>query len=155
MKMAGKKSASALQDHLGYWLRFVSNHVSDAFARKVESRGVTVAEWVLMRAMADAGAANPSQIAAAMGMTRGAVSKLVERLCRKNLAARSADSADKRYQTIELTDAGKRLVPELAALADANDHEFFGHLEPDDRLRITALLQGIVRRNDWKDIPVH
>ena len=86
--MAGKKSASNLEDHAGYWLRYVSNHVSHAFARKVEAQGVTVAEWVLLREMLDAGTANPSQLADAVGMTRGAVSKLVERLCRKELAER-------------------------------------------------------------------
>ena len=36
--------ASDLTSHLGYWLRHVSNHVSHAFARKLESRDVTVAE---------------------------------------------------------------------------------------------------------------
>ncbi|HYD07668.1 MAG TPA: MarR family transcriptional regulator, partial [Reyranella sp.] len=33
---------SDLSDHLGFWLRLVSNHVSQAFAAKVASRGVTV-----------------------------------------------------------------------------------------------------------------
>ncbi|MFO0919203.1 MAG: helix-turn-helix domain-containing protein [Planctomycetaceae bacterium] len=75
------KSASTLETHAGYWLRYVSNHVSHAFAKKVEAQGVTVAEWVLLRQMFDTPAANPSQLAAAIGMTRGAISKLVERLC--------------------------------------------------------------------------
>ncbi|MEI9903207.1 MAG: hypothetical protein WDN06_03970 [Asticcacaulis sp.] len=42
-------SPSHLEAHLGYWMRFVSNHVSQAFARKVEAHGVTVAEWVVLR----------------------------------------------------------------------------------------------------------
>ena len=73
-------SISQLEDHLGYWLRFVSNHVSQAFTRKVENRGVTVAEWVLLRALFDTGEANPSQLADILGMTRGTVSKLVDQL---------------------------------------------------------------------------
>src|SRR5262245_56763442 len=115
------KSASTLEAHAGYWLRYVSNHVSHAFARKVEAQGVTVAEWVLMRAMLDAKAANPSQLADIVGLTRGAVSKLVERLCRKKLARRSSSDGDRRYQTVKLTAAGMRLVPILADLADEND----------------------------------
>lgn len=149
-----KKSTSTLEDHTGYWLRYVSNHVSHAFARKVEAEGVTVAEWVLLRAMFDAGIANPSLIAEAVGMTRGAVSKLVERLCQKNLATRSSSKGDRRYQSVELTAAAKRLVPVLARLADENDREFFGHLERDERTKLVALLQDIVRRHDWKDLPV-
>ncbi len=145
---------STLKDHAGYWLRYVSNHVSHAFARKVEAHGVTVAEWVLLREMLRVGAANPSQLADAVGMTRGAVSKLVERLSRKKLALRSSSEDDRRYQTVELTAAGKRLVPALAQLADENDREFFGHLKPDERTKLVNLLQDIVRRYGWKDMPV-
>jgi DNA-binding MarR family transcriptional regulator len=153
--MAAKKSTSTLQDHAGYWLRYVSNHVSHAFARKVEAQGATVAEWVLLREMFDLGAANPSQLADAVGMSRGAVSKLVERLCRKKLVARSSSDGDRRYQTVELTVAGKRLVPVLAQLADQNDREFFGHLKPEEKTKLVNLLRDIVRRHGWKDLPVN
>lgn len=152
--MAVKKVVSNLEDHVGYWLRFVSNHVSHAFAQKVETQGVTVAEWVLLREMLSKGVANPSQIAEAVGMTRGAVSKLVERLCRKKLVARSFSEGDKRYQTIELTAAGKQLVPFLARLADDNDLEFFGHLKQAEKDALVNMLQEIVRQNKWKDLPV-
>lgn len=152
--MAKNIQVSDLEKHAGYWLRFVSNHVSHAFARKVEGRGVTVAEWVLLRQMLSAGAANPSQLADAVGMTRGAVSKLVERLCRKKLTVRSSSEGDRRYHTVELTAAGKQLVPVLARLADENDREFFGHLKSNERNRLLSLLQDIVRRHGWKDLPV-
>lgn len=148
------KNASTLEDHAGYWLRYVSNHVSHAFARKVEAQGVTVAEWVLLREMLDAGTANPSQLADALGLTRGAVSKLIARLSRKNLAVRSSPEGDQRYQTVELTAAGKRLVPALAQLADENDREYFGHLKPEEKTRLMHLLKDIVRRHGWKDLPV-
>lgn len=149
------RPVSTLQDHVGYWLRFASNHVSHAFTQKVEARGVTVAEWVLMRAMLDAGAANPSQLADTLGLTRGAVSKLVERLCQKNLAKRSADGPDRRYQTVALTPQGGKLVPLLARLADENDHEFFGHLSAKQRTQLIELLTELVRRHGWKDSPVN
>lgn len=148
------KKTSALEEHTGYWLRYVSNHVSHAFARKVEAEGVTVAEWVLLQEMLGTGAANPSQLAEKVGMTRGAVSKLVERLSRKKLAVRSSSEGDRRYQTVELTAAGTRLVPVLAQLADENDREFFGHLKREDRNKLVSMLQEIVRRHGWKDLPV-
>lgn len=147
-------ATSTLEEHAGYWLRYVSNHVSHAFAKKVEAQGVTVAEWVLLRQMFDTGAANPSQVADSVGLTRGAVSKLVERLCRKKLAERSSSDDDRRYQTIKLTAAGKRLVPVLAELADENDREFFGHLTPEEKRGLVSLLQNVVRRHGWKDLPV-
>lgn len=152
--MAKNHKISDLETHVGYWLRYVSNHVSHAFSLKVEGECVTVAEWVLLREMLDAGTVNPSQLAEAVGMTRGAVSKLIERLSRKKLVLRSASDGDRRYQTVELTATGKRLVPILARLADENDREFFGHLKTNERTGLMGLLQDIVRRHGWKDLPV-
>lgn len=145
---------SELTAHLGYWLRFVSNHVSQAFARKVEGRGVTVAEWVVMRELLDVDAMAPSRLAERIGMTRGAITKLADRLIAKDLVTRAADPADGRAQTLALTPAGRALVPELAALADANDSEFFGALTPEERTALTRILRGIVERRGLTRVPV-
>ncbi|MCD6075561.1 MAG: Transcriptional regulator [Rhodospirillales bacterium] len=152
--MASPHLASDLTAHLGYWLRYVSNHVSQAFARKVEAHGVTVAEWVLMRQLLYAEALAPSRLAERMGMTRGAVTKLADRLIAKSLLTRKADPSDGRAQTLTLTVKGRRLVPELAALADANDVEFFDHIGPKDRSALLRILQGIIEKRGLKSMPV-
>ena len=151
--MGNRKRPSDLEHHVGYWLRFVSNHVSHPFKQKVEARGVTVAEWALMRRLLDAGAVHPSQLAERMGMTRGAISKLVERLSQKKLVLRASADNDRRYQSIELTSAGKRLVPILARLADENDRQFFGHLKSQEREQVVSLLQKIVQQHNWIELP--
>jgi MarR family transcriptional regulator, lower aerobic nicotinate degradation pathway regulator len=149
--MAG--DVNPLDAHLGYWLRFVSNHVSRAFQRKAEAHGVTVAEWVVLRQLLALGEVPPSRLAEEMGMTRGGVSKLVERLYAKKLVSRAAGGDDKRFQSVGLTAAGKKLVPKLAALADANDAAFFGHLSDEQRDELADLLKDVVRRHGLKDIP--
>ncbi|MFZ5755438.1 MAG: MarR family winged helix-turn-helix transcriptional regulator [Pseudomonadota bacterium] len=145
---------SHIEDHLGYWLRFVSNHVSYAFRRKVEARGVTLSEWVILRELYRCGRTSPSAVARTMGMTRGAVSKLVDRLQTKALVTRSFSEHDRRQQQIGLTAEGNRLVPELARLADENDDAFFGHLEPRRREAIAAAMKEIVRIHQMKTVPV-
>lgn len=148
--------ASPLEAHLGYWLRFVSNQVSHAFARKVEACGVTVAEWVTMRELYDVGGLSPSALADKIGMTRGAISKLADRLEGKGLVAREThvSKADRRLQALRLTAQGRALVPRLAALADRNDEEFFGHLKPAERERLEAVMRDIVRRHGLKSQPI-
>jgi DNA-binding MarR family transcriptional regulator len=152
--MASKQYASDLTAHVGYWLRFVSNHVSQAFARKVEEHGVTVAEWVLMRQLLDAKSAAPSRLAERMGMTRGSITKLADRLIDKALVVRTADPEDGRAQTLRLNSAGRALVPKLAALADANDAEFFDHLSPNERAALVKTLRAIVDRRGLVSLPV-
>lgn len=146
---------SDLTSHLGYWLRFVSNAVSHSFARKVEARGVTVAEWVLLRELYGTDAEAPSRLAERLSLTRGAITKLADRLLDKALIVRAANPDDARAQTLALTPAGRALVPELAALADQNDAEFFGHLTPEDRAAAVRFLKDIAERRHITDIPLN
>ena len=142
-----------LEAHLGYWLRYVSNHVSHAFRLKLEGRGVTVAEWVVLRELYDADSAAPSALADRLGLTRGAISKLADRLIAKHFVTRTVGEGDRRYQALAITKSGRALVPELATLADANDAEFFGHLKPAERAKIEEMMKEIVRRHGLRSIP--
>jgi len=146
-------AVAELEDHLGFWLRFVSNHVSQAFSRKVAAHGVSVAEWVVLREAFGRAGAVPSNLADRLGMTRGAISKIVDRLIDKQLVTRSQSEDDKRYQAIVLTSKGRALVPQLAACANENDAAFFGHLAPSDRTLLEKLMRDIVHRNALQGVP--
>lgn len=154
VSMAKRGGVSGVEAHVGYWLRVVSNHVSQAFMAKVEGKGVTVAEWVVLRELFEGEEMTPSVLAERLGMTRGAISKLVERVHRKGLVDKTGSEEDRRAQRLRLTASGKRLVPVLAKLADENDREFFGHLNVVERGRLAGTLQGIVERNGWKEVAV-
>ena len=151
--MTSAHPVSDLEAHLGYWLRMVSNAVSQSFARRVEAEGVTVAEWVFLRMLWDIDPVAPSLLAGRMGMTKGAISKLADRLIGKALVERRADPVDGRAQILSLTAAGRALVPRLAALADVNDAAFFGTLSPEDRNDLERLLRKIVMDRKLTDVP--
>jgi DNA-binding MarR family transcriptional regulator len=141
---------SELKAHIGFWMRLVSNHVSHTFARRLKASGVTVAEWVILREMFEGNAVtSPSDVAELTGLTRGAVSKLVERLLKKELVTRQTAAGDRRYQDIKLTPAAAALVPRLGRLADENDETFFGVLAEAER---DALRQTLVRIADLHSI---
>jgi DNA-binding MarR family transcriptional regulator len=146
--------AAELTDHLGYWLRQVSNHVTHAFARKLAGKDVTVAEWALMRVLHGREPTSPSQVADDMGMTRGAITKLADRLAAKALIARDASPDDGRSHTLRLTPPGSALVPELAALADRNEAECFAHLSARDRAALLRILKTTTTRLGLTTTPV-
>lgn len=152
--MAGHHpGVSALESHLGYWLRFVSNQVSQAFSEKLKEQDVSVAEWVMLRELYDGDRA-PSALAERIGMTRGAITKIADRLIAKSLAVRTANEEDARFQALALTRQGRALVPKLAAIADRNDTEFFAHLAPKERVMIESAMKSIVQRLGLKVLPV-
>jgi DNA-binding MarR family transcriptional regulator len=148
----GNVSPAHLKSHLGFWLRFVSNHVSGAFAAKLAARKIGVPEWAALRELYE-GEMAPSLLAQRLTMTRGAVTKLADRLIRRKLVRRRADAADGRAQYLALTPAGRALVPALAALADANDAEFFAFLPRAERAALEKTLKEIVRRRGLTTIP--
>jgi MarR family transcriptional regulator, lower aerobic nicotinate degradation pathway regulator len=143
-----------LTAHLGYWLRQVSNHVSHAFARKLAARDVTVAEWAVMRVLYDREPTPPSQLADDMALTRGAISKLADRLISKRLVVKAPNPDDGRAHTLKLTKAGMNLIPELAALADRNETECFEQLPDHDRQALERILKDTVARLGIVTIPL-
>jgi DNA-binding MarR family transcriptional regulator len=152
--MPSIQSVSDLTAHLGFWLRMVSNHVSHAFAAKLADKEVTVAEWCLMRALYGKEPTPPSRLADAMGMSRSAITKLADRLIAKSLIMREASADDGRAQTLALTNRGSALVPDLAALADRNDAEFFECLTTGERKTLERLLKRLAQRGDMTAIPI-
>lgn len=147
MAIGREPEPAALADHLGYWLRMVSNQVSHAFAARLGTAGVTVAEWVALRVVLDHDAITPSRLADEMQMTKGAISKLSDRLVAKHLVERIDHPTDGRVRTLRLTARGRHLVPELARLADANDDHFFGHLTVRQRRDLERVLRDLARQH--------
>ena len=147
-------TVSDLTTHTGYWMRMVSNAVSQEFARKVAGEGVTVAEWAFMRALYDQDDMAPSALAEKMGMTRGAISKLADRLTEKRLVGRAEHAHDRRAHRLFLTEDGRAKVPVLAALADANDAAYFGMLTPEEHAALSRTLRTLVERRGIRTIPV-
>jgi DNA-binding MarR family transcriptional regulator len=154
MKPSSPSPVSPLDAHLGFWMRFVSNQVSAEFARTVEARGVSVSDWVALRTLYDQPGITHAALVAALGMTKGAVSKVVSRLQDKGLVTRESHEADARAQVLALTRAGRALVPALARDADANDERFFGHLSAKQRRELMALLKQMVQIHQLEQVPV-
>jgi len=145
-KSPGKEvKISAPEDHIGYWLRNVSNNIAFCFSKKLESSKVTVAEWIILRSMYTTGMTSPWVIAEKTGLTRGAISKLVARLLKKGLITREELTKDHRFQEIKLTSKGEKLVPQLARIADENDKYFFGNLSLQKRNVLIRFLKKIVK----------
>ena len=132
----------------------VSNHVSQGFAARLADQDVTVAEWVLMRALYGRDPAPPSHVAAVIGMTKGAITRLADRLIAKALLIREANADDGRAQTLALTARGVDLVPTLAALADRNDAVFFQCLNQGERATLERLLKQLVANHRITATPV-
>lgn len=153
-RSAADSPASTLEIHLGYWLRLVSNEVSGAFARALQERQISVAEWVAMNQLAVRPDLTSARLAAAMGMTHGAVSKVLKKLETKKLVSRTTSPLDSRVQLLSLTGQARRILPSLTELADSNDRHFFAALDFNERASLRQLLQKLAEAHRITHIPV-
>ena len=149
-----KKREPRLEIHLGYWLRRVSNHVSGAFARALQTKHTSVAEWVMLCHFEERPGITPGELAEAINLTRGAVSKVIDKLEAKNWITRSINPNDSRIQLLRLTPAGSRNLPQLTKIADQNDKEFFAGLKTDERAILQRLLGKLVHCHQITSVPI-
>lgn len=147
------KAISDLEQHLGYWLRFVSNHVSGSFRDRLAEHDVTVAEWVALRSLYTGAPCSLGQLAAHVGVDAGATSRLVERLIQKKLASRKILPEDRRAVALDLTPAGRALVPKLAREADENDESFFRVLSKADKEHLLRTMKSLVKAHGLTEKP--
>jgi len=146
--------ASALEAHLGYWLRLVSNHVSAAFARALQAQQVSVAEWVVLSQIQERPEARPAELADRLGLTRGAVSKVLDKLEGKKWITRRTLEEDNRGQLLLLTQPGRRALPELTEIADSNDRRFFDCLDAKEKATLVHLLRKLTEFHEIREVPV-
>lgn len=154
MEHSSSHVVSPLEAHLGYWLRYISNHVSASFAKALHARQFTVAEWVVLRHLYDHPEIASIELAAFLGMTRGATSKVLDKLEAKGLVERIARLEDKRSHRLSLTSDGTSILPILAGLADHNDAYFFDCLSDTEQATLRQLLQKVAQQHQWSDVPV-
>ena len=144
---------SALENHLGYRLRRISNAVSSEFARSLQVKHTSVAEWVLLRMVSERGQATPGELAEIVGMTRGAVSKVVDKLEAKLWLRVGTADGDNRVRLLFLTREGRRNLPILAKIADENDARFFNCLDANEKHTFQRLLGKLADENNIHDVP--
>lgn len=80
---------------------------------------VTVPQCVAMQDLAAAGPRDVTTLAARLGVTKGAVTRLIDGLERRGFVERLRSGEDRRRVEVGLTDEGRREAQRLLGLSDA------------------------------------
>jgi DNA-binding MarR family transcriptional regulator len=136
------KRITQMQSLCSYWLKRADRHVSSSFARHLKACRLAASEWAAIRQLYRPNRMSPVEIGQAIGMTKGGASKLVDRLVKKGWAIKRVGEFDRRFRTVELTEAGRALVPRFARFVDNTDREIFGNLKR--RRRLLRTLKRVV-----------
>ena len=148
--MSGGSSLKAItrpEDHVGFWLNLVARAGAKSFERAIGKHGVTIAQWVVLRALYGR-ESSLNELSQAIGLDQAPTSGLVERLVQKKLVNREIPPEDRRSVRVSLTTAGVDLVPELAVTAAGHDEAFFAKIRKTKKDQLLAILMELIQKHE-------
>ena len=101
------------EDSVGYLMRKVTMSMAAAIDRRLESIGLTNAQWVPLLKLYLGKAVAVAELARECEIDAGAMTRLLDRLEAKQLIRRMRSSDDRRVVNLELTEAGRRAAARI------------------------------------------
>ena len=114
------------------------------FERELSPFDVTLAQWGAMLAIRGQDGASPSQVAATVGIDRGATTRLIARMESKGLVAREGHSEDARSIVLRLTPKARAMMPQLVARSRKVNREALALLDAQDAEALLAALNRLL-----------
>jgi DNA-binding MarR family transcriptional regulator len=115
-------------------------HATDLFARRMNQLGLSPAQAGLLRLLAAAPGRSQKELADDLGMPPSRFVPFADELDEKGLIERRKNPADRRLHAVYLTDAGRRMLGELAKAGMAHEQQICQGLTPGERDQLLALL---------------
>lgn len=102
------------------------------------------ADYAVLASLDESGPASQAELARRLGIDRGDLVGVIDRLDDDGLAVRRPDRNDRRRNAITITAAGRRTLADLQHDIEAAQEELLAPLEPAQRKTLVALLQTLV-----------
>jgi DNA-binding MarR family transcriptional regulator len=142
--MPSKARRLRLQEYLPYRLSVAANAVSGLIARGYESRfSLKIPQWRLIAVLADEGPLTQQSLCGRTIMDKVTVMRAAQGLLRRRLIRRLPNERDGRSHRLQLTATGLRLYRQIVPLALDYQTRLLAGLEPDDVVRLEAMLKRL------------
>jgi DNA-binding MarR family transcriptional regulator len=125
----------------------LAHFLDEGMNRVFAAHGIRREGWDVLASLRRAGPpyrASPTMLYRRLMRTSGAMTNRLHRLESAGLIRRVADPGDARGLLVELTDAGHRLVEEVAPVHLANERALLAALTPHEQRRLAALLAKLL-----------
>jgi len=129
----GREDGHAILSSACFQLGIAGAQITRSFSLLIQHTGLTHKQVGLL-AVVDAGVATSQrEIATQLHVAPSLVVTLVDQLTRSGAVRRTRSQSDRRVQTIEITDEGRRLLKAATAVASRLDADLRTPLSPDDQ----------------------
>lgn len=135
-----------LEDNLGYLLNRCALAMAAQFEKELAPFDVTLAQWGALIAIDAGRASTPTELARAVGIDKGAATRLIARLSAKKLVKRGENLEDGRSTLLTLSAEARELMPTLTALSKQVNNEMLALLSPSEGSQLKALLARLTEQ---------
>lgn len=122
--------ATPPERRLGFLLHYLSGLVTRRLEAVLAEEGYTHSEYLVLLGMYQERWVTHFALIRYLGLTKGAISKVLRRLEHAGLVERRLIAGSQRRQCLSLTAEGEVLVQRLAGLAETNDEHYLLPLQP-------------------------
>jgi DNA-binding MarR family transcriptional regulator len=137
--------ATSINDLLSYRLAVLASlNDRSGHAHLKEAFGLTLSEWRVLGNIAARARASFSDIADAMLIDKGQLSRTVAALAGRGLIVSVVTPADRRGTTLEMTAAGRRFHSRVLAFAMERNEALLSCLDTRERHQLDAMLRKLM-----------
>lgn len=134
-----------LHNSFTFWIARLASVMREQFNQALADHDVTWPQWMILNVLHHNLAVTPAQIADNIGVDRSAVTRLVDRLEKKNMVQRSFDGLDRRSIQILMTPNGKQLVAAINSAAKNHQDVFLSQLPSTECRGLKGNIQKLLR----------
>ena len=133
-----------IQRELGYLVGTLASAMRTGLDRELASFNISSAQWAILDACHEGEADTLTSLSRVIPLDSASISRHVDRLVRVGLVHRSRSTRDRRLVRLSLTDAGNRLVPELAQRVQANNARFLAGIDEREQEAVVRTIQRML-----------
>ncbi len=133
-----------IQRELGYLVGTLASAMRTGLDRELASFNISSAQWAILDACHEGEADTLTSLSRVIPLDSASISRHVDRLVRVGLVHRSRSTRDRRLVRLSLTDAGNRLVPELAQRVQANNAKFLAGITKHEQEAMMRTIQRML-----------
>lgn len=133
-----------LESSLGYYLTKARNVLVDRTDRAVAHLGLTTQQIGVILLLSCGRATTPFELSRAMSYDSGSMTRMLDRLEKKGLIARSRSDTDRRIVKLELTPQGRHAAKQLPEIGAAVLNEQLHGFSESDLATLIALLSRFI-----------
>ncbi|MGQ9425369.1 MarR family winged helix-turn-helix transcriptional regulator [Gilvimarinus sp. F26214L] len=128
-----------------FWISRLASLMQEEFNHRLAGEGVTWPQWMVLNVLHHQLAGTPAMIADTVGVDRSAVTRLLDRLEKKELLLREHDKLDRRSVKVRMTASGQALVARLNHLAHEHQEHFLNSMHKTEHRGFKGNVQKLLK----------